>query len=128
MNDSEANSPDQGTLPEKNGEHPYGDAGQLILLGLFLVIWLGDSFLVHSSTFLANYVPLVLRLIILGLALVAAFALVKAGHVVVSHEERPITLVGTGAFHYVRHPLSLLPGTGISSQDWTPPWIRGSGG
>ena len=107
MNDSPSNSPDQETLPEKNGEHPYGDAGQLILLGLFLVIWVGDSFIVHSSTYLAIYVPLLLRLIILGLALAAAFALVKSGHVVVSHGERPTNVVSTGAFQYVRHPLYL---------------------
>jgi protein-S-isoprenylcysteine O-methyltransferase Ste14 len=107
MTETRANSPDQGTLPEKNGEHPYGDAGQLILLGLFLVIWVGDSFFIHSSTFLAKYVPLFVRLIILGLALAIAFVLVKSGHVVVSHGERPNTVVSTGAFHYVRHPLYL---------------------
>jgi len=27
-------------MKEKNGEHPYGDSGQLILLVLFLLIWL----------------------------------------------------------------------------------------
>ena len=89
MKDSPANSPDQGTLPEKNGEHPYGDAGQLILLVLFLVIWVGDSFFMRSSTILADYVPLFPRLIILGLALSAAWALIKSGHAVVSHGERP---------------------------------------
>ncbi|MEJ2069511.1 MAG: isoprenylcysteine carboxylmethyltransferase family protein [Syntrophobacterales bacterium] len=107
MNDGGANSPDRGTLPEKNGEHPYGDAGQLILLGLFLVVWVGDSFFVQSSTFLANYVPLFLRLIILVLSLAAAFALVRSGHVVVSHGERSTAVVSTGAFQYVRHPLYL---------------------
>jgi protein-S-isoprenylcysteine O-methyltransferase Ste14 len=107
MTGSPANSPNQETWPEKNGEHPYGDAGQLILLVLFLVIWVGDSFFIHSSTFLAHYVPLVLRLIILGLALAAAFTLIKSGHVVVSHEEHPNTVVSAGAFQYVRHPLYL---------------------
>ena len=107
MGDREVNSSDQETLPEKNGEHPYGDAGQLILLGLFLVIWVGDSFFVHNSTFLANYVPLFLRLIILGLALAAAFVLIKSGHVVVTHGERPTAVVVTGAFQYIRHPLYL---------------------
>ena len=28
----------------KNGEHPFGDAGQLILLVLFLILWIADSF------------------------------------------------------------------------------------
>ena len=107
MKDSPANSPDQGTLPEKNGEHPYGDAGQLILLVLFLVIWVGDSFFMRSSTILADYVPLFPRLIILGLALSAAWALIKSGHAVLSHGERPTAVMATGAFQYVRHPLYL---------------------
>ena len=78
-------------MKEKNGEHPLGDAGQLILFGLFLVIWILDSFILHHSTFLANSIPLVIRLIILGAALAAAFYLFKSGHVVVSGEQRPTT-------------------------------------
>ena len=35
--------PEIDGIKEKNGEHPYGDAGQLILLGFFLLVWLGDS-------------------------------------------------------------------------------------
>ena len=94
-------------LKEKNGEHPLGDAGQLILFGLFLVIWILDSFILHRSTFLADRIPLVIRLIILGAALAAAFYLFKSGHVVVSGEQRPTTVVSSGAFRYVRHPLYL---------------------
>ena len=45
-------------MKEKNGEHPLGDAGQLILFGLFLVIWILDSFILHHSTFLADLIPL----------------------------------------------------------------------
>jgi len=26
-------------LKDKNGEHPFGDSGQLILLAIFLLIW-----------------------------------------------------------------------------------------
>ena len=94
-------------LEEKNGEHPFGDAGQLILLGLFLVVWVGDSFFLNLSTFLAGYIPLALRLGLLGLALAVAFYLVKSGHVVVSHEQPPTGVVTTGAFRYIRHPLYL---------------------
>jgi protein-S-isoprenylcysteine O-methyltransferase Ste14 len=94
-------------MKEKNGEHPRGDAGQLILFGLFLVIWILDSFILHRSTFLADNIPLVIRLIILGAALAAAFYLFKSGHVVVSGEQRLTTVVSSGAFRYVRHPLYL---------------------
>ena len=94
-------------MQEKNGEHPLGDAGQLILFGLFMVLWILDSFILHRSTFLANIIPLVLRLIILGIALITAFYLFKSGHVVVSGEQRPTEVVSSGAFRYVRHPLYL---------------------
>ena len=94
-------------MKEKKGEHPFGDAGQLILLGLFLVVWLGDSFFMRKSTFLSEYVPLYIRLSILGLTLLTAMYLFRSGHFVVSHEQRPNSVVVTGAFRYVRHPLYL---------------------
>jgi protein-S-isoprenylcysteine O-methyltransferase Ste14 len=94
-------------MEEKKGERPYGDTGQLILLGLFLMVWTGDSFFVHKSTFLSEYVPLFIRLTILGLVLIPAFCLFLSGHVVVAHGERPASVVSTGAFRYVRHPLYL---------------------
>jgi protein-S-isoprenylcysteine O-methyltransferase Ste14 len=94
-------------VKEKNGEHPLGDAGQVILFGLFLVIWILDSFILHYSTFLANNFPLIIRIIILGAAFAPAFYLFKSGHVVVSGDKRPTDVVSIGAFRYVRHPLYL---------------------
>jgi protein-S-isoprenylcysteine O-methyltransferase Ste14 len=95
------------SIKEKKGEHPFGDAGQLILLGLFLIVWTGDSFFWHKSTFLSGYLPLYARLVVLGGALVGAMILFKSGHVVVSQKQRPDRVVATGAFRYVRHPLYL---------------------
>ena len=94
-------------MKEKNGEHPFGDAGQLIALGLFLVVWAGESFFLHATTFLSAYAPLVIRAVVLGLFLVLATALFRSGHTVVSRENRPAGVVSTGAFRYVRHPLYL---------------------
>ena len=94
-------------MKEKKGEHPFGDAGQLILLGVFLVVWVGDSFFLRKSTFLSDYVPQYIRLIILGLSLITAMCLFRSGHVLVRHEKRPNSVVATGAFRYVRHPLYL---------------------
>ena len=94
-------------MKEKNGEHPFGDAGQLIFLAFFLVVWVGDSFFLRKSTFLADSVPLYIRLVILVLSLMTATFLYMSGHVVVSHEHRPTDVVSTGAFRYVRHPLYL---------------------
>ena len=94
-------------MKEKNGEHPFGDSGQLILLVLFLLIWVVDSFFLRISTFLSDYISLYIRLVLLGLILVTAVYLVRSGHVVVSHEQRPSGVVSTGVFRYVRHPLYL---------------------
>jgi len=94
-------------MKEKQGEHPLGDAGQLIFLGAFLIVWVGDSFFLHLSTSLSNLVPLAVRLAILILSLIAALSLFKSGHVVVSGDRRPSRIISSGAFRFVRHPLYL---------------------
>lgn len=104
-------------MKEKNGEHPAGDTGQLVLLVVFLVTWVGDSFFLHKTTVLSGSIPLLLRLGVMALFLAAAGLLSKSGHVVVSREQRPSTVVSTGAFRYVRHPLylgSILSYTGVT--------------
>ena len=94
-------------MKEIKGEHPFGDAGQLILLGAFLIVWIGDSFFLHQSTFLSDYIPLYIRLVTLGLVLIAAVYLFRSGHVVVSNEQRPNSVISSGGFQHVRHPLYL---------------------
>jgi protein-S-isoprenylcysteine O-methyltransferase Ste14 len=104
-------------MKEKKGEHPFGDAGQLISLAAFLIVWVADSFFIRKSTFLSEYVPLWIRLVVLGVAIILAMVLFKSGHVVVSHEQRPNYVLTTGAFRYVRHPLysaSLLTYLGLT--------------
>jgi protein-S-isoprenylcysteine O-methyltransferase Ste14 len=92
-------------MKEKNGEHPFGDTGQLILLALFLILWIVDSFFLQTSTFLSDHVPLTIRLLFLGLSLVTAVYLSMSGHNAVCREERGTKVISDGAFRYVRHPL-----------------------
>jgi protein-S-isoprenylcysteine O-methyltransferase Ste14 len=94
-------------MKEKNGEHPFGDVGQLILLVLFLFVWGTDSFFLHKSTFLSHYLPLYLRLSIPTLSFALALYLFRSGHSAVSRYQRPHNVLTVGAFHYVRHPLYL---------------------
>jgi protein-S-isoprenylcysteine O-methyltransferase Ste14 len=96
-----------GEVKTNNGEHPWGDTGQLILFLLFMVLWAADSFFLAMSTFLSGYVPLYFRLIVMILAMIIAAYLAKSGHAVASCEHRPAGVVATGAFRYVRHPLYL---------------------
>ena len=92
---------------QKNGEHPFGDTGQLLLLVLFLVVWVVDSFFLRFSTFAAARVPMLPRLVLAGVTLVAAVMLVRAGHTVIGHGDARKGLVTTGAFRRIRHPLYL---------------------
>jgi len=90
-----------------HGEHPLSHLGQLVCLGLFLALWVGDSFVLHLSTSLSNFIPLHVRLVILGIFLGCAAYLIRSGHIVVRPEDRPAEVVTTGAFKYVRHPIYL---------------------
>src|SRR5208337_397264 len=86
---------------DSHGEHPSGDVGQLILLGIFLIVWVGDSFFLHLSTFLTDYLPGYIRIIFLVACLAAAAFLIKSSHGIVSHSQRSRGLVSTGAFKYI---------------------------
>jgi len=94
-------------MKEKNGEHPFGDAGQMILFVLFMIIWVADSFWLEISTFPAASIPLFIRVIIAVAVLIIALMLAKSGHVVAGKHNDPGSVVSTSAFGYVRHPLYL---------------------
>jgi protein-S-isoprenylcysteine O-methyltransferase Ste14 len=94
-------------MKEKNGEHPAGDAGQAILLGLFAAVWAADSFFLRVSTALAAHVPLAVRVSAAALVMAIALYLVRAGHAVMHHGARRRAVVTSGAFRYVRHPIYL---------------------
>ena len=95
-------------MKEKKGEYPFSDSGQSILLIVFLVVWIGDSFFLHKSTFISNYVPLYIRLIILGLMFITAIYLMNSGHIAVERRGKSNNrVIATGGFRYVRHPLYL---------------------
>jgi protein-S-isoprenylcysteine O-methyltransferase Ste14 len=92
----------------RHGEHPKGDLGQIIILLLFLVIWIMDSFVFQYSTSISSYIPVYLRLAVAGLILVAAIYFVQSGHRAVSDEVLASPrLLTDGAFSRVRHPIYL---------------------
>ena len=94
-------------MQRREGEHPFGDMGQLICLALFLAVWIGDSFFLRVSTFLSDVVPVYIRIVVLAASLVLAACLGGSGHRVVDPDRRTAGVVKTGAFRYVRHPLYL---------------------
>lgn len=90
------------------GEHPWGDIGQIVLLVIFLIVWISDSFIIHFATFLANSVPIYFRLPLALAILFGAVYFIKSAHQIIFHHEsqRP-TVIRTGVFGLVRHPLYL---------------------
>jgi protein-S-isoprenylcysteine O-methyltransferase Ste14 len=97
----------EAVLKEKNGEHPFGHAGQLIALAVFMAVWVADSFFGHWSTIPTRYVPFAARLALLGLALLTAVSLIRSAAAVHHLEQQPDHVVTTGPFHRVRHPIYL---------------------
>ena len=92
----------------RNGEHRYGDLGQILILVGFLAVWILDSFIVRYSTFLSAYVPIYVRLILAALILVPSIYLIRSGHRAISDEVLSSPRILTdGAFSRVRHPLYL---------------------
>lgn len=90
------------------GEHPFGDAGQLIFLIVFLALWALDSFVFRFSTFLAGYVPLIIRLVPAGLLLVVSFYLAKKSMRMVFTEKRDSPqVIKKEIYSYIRHPMYL---------------------
>jgi protein-S-isoprenylcysteine O-methyltransferase Ste14 len=94
-------------MKEKNGEHPFGDAGQMIFAGLFFPVWVADSFFLRGSTFLSDFIPLSFRLAVMALVLAMGIYLSWSGHTVISRGQKAEGLKVTGAFRCVRHPLYL---------------------
>jgi len=88
------------------GEHTFTDTGQLILLAIFFVTWITDSFFFHYSVFLKSYVPLYVHLLA-GIVLlpVSAIFTLSAHKAVFGKEVQKSGLITRGVFSIVRHPM-----------------------
>ncbi len=90
------------------GEYKSGDAGQLILLIIFLAVWISDSFFLEYSTFLREGIRWYIRIVPGILFLAAGGYLARSGLNTVFGEvrERP-QVITKGPFSVVRHPIYL---------------------
>lgn len=88
------------------GEHVWGDAGQLILFLIFLIVWIADSFVFHYSTFLSDHIPFYIRLPIALVILSGAVYFARAGLRIIFGEirEQPV-VIRNGVFNLVWHPI-----------------------
>ncbi|MFZ5989465.1 MAG: methyltransferase family protein [Bacillota bacterium] len=89
----------------RGDEHPLGDFGQGLFFIFFLVLWILDSFVFKWTTFLSGYIPLAIRMLLLGISLYFVFYISRQAHVVVLN--RNAKLITDGVFSRVRHPIYL---------------------
>lgn len=90
------------------GEHAFGDIGQVILLIIFLIVWIADSFFIKFSIMTSDYFSIYIRIPIALIVLFIAVYLAKQGLTIVFAEvrENPI-VIRKGVFSVVRHPIYL---------------------
>ena len=90
------------------GEYVWGDAGQAMLLGVFLVVWIFDSFFLKYSILFAEAVPLFVRILSATVVFCVSGYLAKKGLTLVFGEvrEEP-AVIRKGVFRVVRHPIYL---------------------
>jgi protein-S-isoprenylcysteine O-methyltransferase Ste14 len=88
------------------GEHKLGDAGQLIIAILFLVVWILDSFFFKYTSFLNDYIPLAIQITLGFIILMVALYVARTGMAIVFNEVRETPgVIRKGVFGLVRHPI-----------------------
>ena len=90
------------------GEHAFGDLGQILLLIIFLIVWISDSFIFKYSTLSLDTISNIVRMIIGFPILIISGIFAKYGLGIVFGEvrEKP-TVIEKGVFKIVRHPVYL---------------------
>jgi protein-S-isoprenylcysteine O-methyltransferase Ste14 len=88
------------------GEHRLGDAGQLILILLFLGVWITDSYFLKKTTFLNQIVPAAIRLFAAAGAFISGGYLSFTGMRIVFGKDRVHTgVIREKVFDQMRHPI-----------------------
>jgi protein-S-isoprenylcysteine O-methyltransferase Ste14 len=81
----------------------------LYLIGspiFFIIVWFLDSNVIQLSTFLNNFIPLIIRIIFFIIILIIALSFVYISHKTLFHShEPPDHLILTGIFRFVRNPM-----------------------
>ena len=90
------------------GEHPLGDAGQILFACLFTAIWIADTFFFKYTIFLNEYFPFPARVPVAILVLMISGYLAQKGLAIVFGEkiEKP-AVIRKSVFGVVRHPIYL---------------------
>ncbi len=93
-------------MTRNHTELPHAHQLQVVYLILFSIVWFLDSFIFNFSTFLTNFIPLVLRVVLALSVLVLGFGMTSLGHWLLFNKKLS-GLVDVGIFAHVRHPMYL---------------------
>jgi protein-S-isoprenylcysteine O-methyltransferase Ste14 len=94
--------------PELTGEHAWGDAGQIILFFIFLLVWIADSFFLDYSILRLEFLSLAVKLIVAAVIFILSGSLASKGLKIVFGEKREKPeVIKKGPFSFVRHPVYL---------------------
>jgi len=98
-------------MPHRMGagrEHPQTHLIHIICITGFIIVCVSDSLFFNFSTFLINFIPPLIRIILCGIFLVIALLFMKlSGNAVFPHNQEEKPLVKTGIFAHVRNPIYL---------------------
>ncbi len=90
-------------------EHRYNHLIQFGSLVMFLFVWSLDSFYFNFFRGFTGFVPLALRVVLFLVTFVFAFYLLRASHHPIVGAKESKSLITSGPYSYVRHPMYLAP-------------------
>lgn len=88
------------------GEYRWGDAGQLLLLIIFIIGMIIDVFFIKISNSWQDTVPWYFRIaVFIPLLVVAGYFAQRAHKLVFEEERKELMVIKTGVFARIRHPM-----------------------
>ncbi len=92
--------------PDLTGEHKFGDAGQLIFLFLFIVVWCGDNLFLHKTTMFNDMIPLYIRAPFgIVLLIFSGYLAMKSINIVFGERRKTPSVIRKGVYGIMRHPM-----------------------
>ena len=88
------------------GEYRWGDAGQIVLIGIFSVVTLLDVFWLRYFPSVSGLIPWYIRIIIGIPLVVGGIQLSRLGvNIVFGEQRKKLMVIRSGVFGWVRHPV-----------------------
>jgi protein-S-isoprenylcysteine O-methyltransferase Ste14 len=87
-------------------EHPLNDRLQILFLLVFIAVWIVDSFFLHYALNVFGILVLLITVPLGVITFATGLSLARKSEVVVFHNHAG-TVIDTGVYSYVRHPMYL---------------------